>query len=105
MENRLVYVKIFRYSPEDKGKRIDTFEVPHSHAMTVQTMLRYIYGNIDPTMAFRDFRCGRGVCNTCRIKLNGKVIRSCETPVQPGEEVLLEPANARIIKDLVVQFD
>jgi succinate dehydrogenase/fumarate reductase-like Fe-S protein len=105
VKKKLVHAKIFRYSPEEKEKRIDTFKVPHRHAMTVQTMLRYIYENIDPRIAFRDFRCGRGVCNTCRIKMNGKIVRSCETPVVAGQEVLLEPANDRIIKDLVVQFD
>ncbi len=105
MEENLVHAKVFRYSPEDGENRIDSFEVPHARAMTVQTLLRYIYENLDPTLAFRDFRCGRGVCNTCRIKVNGKLIRSCETPVQLGQEVLLEPANDRIIKDLVVEFD
>lgn len=105
MEKRFIHGKISRSSPGDQGKRIDTFEVPHSQAMTVQTMLRYIYENIDSTVAFRDFRCGRGVCNTCRIKVNGKIIRSCETPVQPEQEVLLEPANDLVIKDLVVRFD
>jgi succinate dehydrogenase/fumarate reductase-like Fe-S protein len=105
MEENVIHAKIFRYSPEDKASRVDRFKVPHSPGMTFQTMLRYIYENIDPTLAFRDFRCGKGICNTCSIKVNGKVIRSCEKPVQPGEEVLLEPANDRIIKDLVVQLD
>jgi len=105
MEEELVHVKIFRYSPEDKRERIDAFEVPYTPAMTVQTLLRHVYENLDPTLAFRDFRCGRGICNTCRVKVNGKVIRSCETLVQKGQEILLEPSNDRIIKDLVTRFD
>jgi succinate dehydrogenase/fumarate reductase-like Fe-S protein len=105
MEQRPVRVKISRYSPEDKRQRIDTFEVPHAPGMTVQALLRHLYEDLDPTLAFRDFRCGRGVCNTCLIKVNGKVRRSCETLVPRGQELLLEPPNSRIIKDLVVQFD
>ena len=105
MEEKFVHAKIFRYSPEDKRERIETVEVPYVPGMTIQTLLRYIYENLDPTFAFRDFRCGRGICNTCRVKVNGKVIRSCETPVHKEQEILLEPSNDRIIKDLVIRYD
>ena len=105
MQDDVVYVKISRSSSIDKDKRLDAFEVPHAKAMTVLSMLRYIYENIDPTLAFRDFRCGRGVCNTCRVRVNSKLKRMCETPVQPGQEILLEPAPGRIIKDLVIEFN
>jgi len=103
MEEKRISAKVFRYSPEEKEKRLDRFEVPPSPGMTVQILLRFIYEHIDPTLAFRDFRCGQGICNTCRIKMNGRVIRSCETLVHPGEEILLEPTNEKVIKDLVVQ--
>jgi len=105
MEEQVIHARIFRYSPGDRASRVDTFTVPYSPGMTFQTMLRYIYENTDPTLAFRDYRCGRGVCNTCSIKVNGKVIRSCQTPVRAGKQVLLEPANNRIIRDLVVELD
>lgn len=105
MEEKPVHVKIFRYSPEEKRERVDKFEVPYSPGMTVQTLLRRVYEDFDPTLAFRDFRCGRGICNTCRVKVNGKATKSCETLVHEGQELLLEPSNKRIIKDLVVRFD
>ncbi|MBW1840798.1 MAG: hypothetical protein JRI75_03275 [Deltaproteobacteria bacterium] len=105
MRNDMVYVKVSRSSFIDKEKRIDDFEVPYAKAMTVLSMLRYVHENMDPTLAFRDFRCGRGVCNTCRIRVNSKVKRMCETPIQPGQEILLEPAPGRIIKDLVIEFN
>lgn len=98
-----MHVKILRYSPEGGEKKIDTFRVPHQPGMTVQTLCRYIYENVDSTLAYRDFRCGYGICNTCRIKLNGRAVRACETLINPDEEVLLEPANERIIKDLVAK--
>ena len=105
MEEQVIHARILRYSPGDKVSRVDMFVVPYSPGMTFQTMLRYIYENTDPTLAFRDYRCGRGVCNTCSIKVNGRVIRSCQTPVRAGVKVFLEPANHRIIRDLVVELD
>lgn len=105
MEGKSIHVRILRFSPEERRERVDTFHVPYGPGMTVQTMLRYIYEHKDPTLAFRDYRCGRGVCNACSMKVNGKVARSCQRPVRAGEDVLLEPANDRVIKDLVVQLD
>ena len=105
MGNNSVHVKISRYSPENNDARIEEFEVPYTKGMTVQTMLRYIHENLDPTLAFRDFRCGQGVCNTCRVRVNNKTIRSCETLIHPGEEALFEPAPGKVIRDLVIQFD
>jgi len=104
MEDKLLKVKIVRSSIGDKAQRIDTFEIPYAKSMTVLSMLRYINEHIDPTLAFRDYRCGRGVCNTCRVRVNGKVRRTCETPIKPGEKILLEPAPGPIIKDLVIDF-
>lgn len=105
MGNNSVTVKVSRYSPENNATHIDEFNVPYIKGMTVQTMLRYIYENLDPTLAFRDFRCGRGICNTCRVRSNNKTIRSCETLLPMGQEILIEPAPGKIIRDLVIQFD
>ncbi len=102
---KLVRAKIARYSPEDNKKWVEEFKIPYSEGMTFQTLLRYIYENIDPTLSFRDYRCGRGVCNTCRIKANGKAIKPCGVPVEAGSEVLLEPAGSKVIKDLVISYD
>lgn len=104
MKDQVIRVKVARSSYQDKEKRIDVFEVPHARAMTILSMLRYVCEYMDPTLAFRDYRCGRGICNTCRLKINGKVKRMCETPVRPGEEILLEPAPGPVIKDLVIDF-
>ena len=104
MNDKIVNVKIARSSVADEEKRIDTFEVPHAKAMTILSMLRYVNEHLDPSIAFRDFRCGRGVCNTCLVRVNGKAKRMCETAVQPGVDILIEPAAGVVIKDLVVDF-
>lgn len=105
MDEKVVQARIVRYTPGDKERRIQEFHVPHTPGMTVQVLLRHIYEDLDSGLAFRDYRCGKGICNTCRVKVNGKAIRSCETLVQPGEKVLLEPAGDDVVKDLVVRFD
>jgi succinate dehydrogenase / fumarate reductase iron-sulfur subunit len=104
MNDKIINVKIARSSVADEEKRIDTFAVPHAKAMTILSMLRYVNEHLDPSVAFRDFRCGRGVCNTCLVRVNGKAKRMCETPVQPGVDILIEPTAGVVIKDLVVDF-
>jgi len=104
MKNKSINTRILRYSPVER-KRFDEFEVPYRSGMTVQSLIRNIFEYLDPTLAFRDFRCGKATCGACLIKVNGKVRRACETPIQAGEQVLLEPASNRVIKDLVIQFD
>jgi succinate dehydrogenase/fumarate reductase-like Fe-S protein len=38
----------------------------------------------------------------CLIKLNGKIVKGCETLVAPGAKVTIEPVNAdKIVRDLV----
>jgi succinate dehydrogenase / fumarate reductase iron-sulfur subunit len=100
-----IQARIARYSPDEHKKWIEEFKVPLSTGMTFQTLLRYIYENMDPTLSFRDYRCGRGSCNTCRIKVDGKAIKPCATPVGSAKEVLLEPAGTKVIKDLVISYD
>ena len=105
MNNKTVSVRILRYSPEESESKMAAYEIPYSDGLTIQVLLRYIYEHLDPTLAFRDFRCGRAVCNTCRVKLNGKVVRSCETIISPGQDIYIEPAGKKVVKDLVVDYD
>jgi succinate dehydrogenase/fumarate reductase-like Fe-S protein len=105
MVQKQIIAKIARYSRQEKKKTIDAFEIPFSTGMTIQVLLRYIYENLDHTLAFKDYRCGRGVCNACRVKVNGKVIKSCQTLTEPGQEIFLEPANKKVIRDLVIRYD
>jgi succinate dehydrogenase/fumarate reductase-like Fe-S protein len=104
MEQSIVRAMIWRGSSEGAGNRRDMFFVPYSSSMTVQTLLRYIHDNFDPTLAFRDYRCGNGLCNTCVVKVNGRKRRACETLLRPGEDVRIEPAGGRVIRDLVTEL-
>lgn len=101
-----IKVKVMRYNPKkDKEPRYQLYEVSYNEDMIVLTLLRKIYEELDGTLAFQNYRCGRGICDTCKVKINGKVIKSCETPLPYLEEVILEPANPdKVIKDLIVQM-
>lgn len=82
-----------------------SFEVPAEREMTVLEILNEIYEKFDSSLAFRHYRCGRRICRSCEVKLNGKVVRGCATLLHPGRDYLLEPAHPKVlIKDLVFDF-
>ena len=44
--------------------------------------------------------CNQGICGRCGVRANGKNGLACVTRVW-GEELLLEPKNNKVVKDLV----
>lgn len=69
-------------------------------------LLNIIHRDHDGTLAFRIFKCYKGMCSTCTVKLNGKSVKSCSTPVEMGAEIKIEPAaGGKVVRDLVVDFN
>ncbi|MCZ7554344.1 MAG: hypothetical protein B6D39_08065 [Anaerolineae bacterium UTCFX2] len=103
-----VTAEIFRFDPEvDAEPRMQTYVVPYRYRMSILTLLREIYETQDPTLAFRNQQCGRGICGTChvRVSVNGKLTKGCSVPLEPGSKITLTPASrAKVIRDLVVDF-
>ena len=103
-----VIAEIFRFDPSlDSEPRMQTYTVPYHHRMSIFTLLREIYEFQDPTLAFRNQQCGRGICGTCqfRIGVNGKATKGCTVPLLPGSHVTIKPFNIdKVIRDLVVDF-
>ena len=67
--------------------------------------IRMIYATIDPSLAFRNYFCGRGLCAGCRVTVNGMVKRACHMILEAGSEYVVEPLkNYPVIRDLVVDF-
>ncbi len=103
-----IQAEIFRFDPSsDETPRMQQYIVPYTHRMSIFTLLREIYENQDPTLAFRNQQCGRGLCGTCqfRIGVNGKVVKGCTIPLKPGDQVVIEPfSRKKVIRDLVVNF-
>ncbi|MCD6341294.1 MAG: ferredoxin [Thaumarchaeota archaeon] len=99
-----VRVKVFRFNPEkDEAPYYKTYEVPVEGPMSVLALLRYIYEELDPTLAFcGEHICYKGICATCMALVNGKVERTCMRIVNPGEEIVVEPLKGQpIVRDLM----
>ena len=96
-----VTVHVERFNPElDDAPHWQTFEVPYTQRHSVLTLLHHIYERMDPTLGYRNYTCGRGICDSCRVNLDGKVRKGCATPVAAGSEIRLRPCSKAIIKDL-----
>lgn len=106
MANGVIKAKIFRFNPDvDKESYYQDYEVVVEDKVTVSELLEMIHRDHDGTLAFRPYKCYKGYCSTCVMKLNGKTVRSCATPVDVGSEIQLDPAGSgEVVRDLVVDF-
>jgi len=74
--------------------------------MTVLEILHEIFKAHDGTLAFRAYRCGRRICRSCEVQVNGRIVRGCATLLRRGETYQIEPAHDEsLIRDLVFSFD
>ena len=106
MTKQVIKAKILRFDPDkDKSSYYQNYTVEVDRPVTVHELLNMIRRDIDGSLAFRTYKCYKGMCQTCVVKLNGKTVKSCATQVQPNTEVTIEPpAGGEIIRDLVVDF-
>ena len=97
-----IRVKLFRFNPKvDDAPRYETYEIPYKEKVTILGILRYIYENVDRTLAFRNYECKGGICGECLIRVNGKPVLTCRTPVK-HTSITIEPIDTRkVIRDLV----
>ena len=107
MEKKCIVARIFRFNPlSDRAPRFDEFTLPYDQGVTILGILRYVYENLDRSLAFRNYHCGARVCGSCRVTLNGKETRACEATVKPGDTVVIEPYDhGKVIRDLACLFD
>lgn len=88
------------------------FIVAFRRRLSIFTALREIYELQDPTIAFRNQQCGRGICGTCRVRVDldrlhwtNKSVKSCSIPLEPGDHIIVRPANKlRVVRDIVVDL-
>jgi len=106
MGKNTIKAKVYRYNPdEDTQPYYQDYEVDIDREVTVHELLNIIHRRYDGSLAFRTFKCYKGMCTTCILKLNGKTVRSCATPVPLGSEVTIEPVDTgNVVRDLVVDF-
>ena len=100
-QNAIVRIKRFD-SSVDKEPRYQTYEVPAEGWVQRKVIdtLRYIYENLDPTLAFRE-PCRQRLCGACMVTVNKKSVLACDAMSEA--EMVIEPAaRYKLIKDLVV---
>jgi len=103
-----VNVKILRYDPEkDQKPHWQTYDLEVEHDLTILDLLNEIHWNIDGTLSYRR-SCRSAICGSCAMKVNGRNVLACETPMHQfkGNKLKIEPLPGfKIIKDLVVDLD
>ncbi len=106
MAANAIKAKIYRFDPDnDKQAYYQDYEVPIDRSVTIHELLSIIRRDMDSTLAFRLYKCYKGMCQTCLVKLNGKPVKSCATQVAPNSEITLEPVGGgTVVRDLVVDF-
>jgi len=104
---KIIRVSILRENPATGETPLrQLYEVEADGEMTILEILHKIYQQLDPAVAYRRYRCGRRICRSCEVKLDGKIVRGCATLLRPGKTYLLEPAHpSSLIRDLVFEFD
>ncbi len=106
MAKNTIKATIRRFDPDkDKEPYFKDYEVETDRTVTVHELLTKIHRDYDGTLAYRTFKCYKGMCTTCIVKLNGKTVRSCATRVEPNSEITIEPAaGGKLVRDLIVDF-
>ncbi len=103
----VITVSILREDPPGgQSPHREIFEVMSDREMTVLEALQEIHQRWDPSLAYRRYRCGRRLCGSCEVKLDGRIVRACATLLLPGRSYVIDPARAgSVIRDLVCDFD
>lgn len=99
-------LRVFRFKRGDEAPHYETFDdVPVQSRTSVLDALRWIQRVKDPTLSLRH-SCYHASCGTCGIRVNGKEVLGCATPLASIEgEVTIEPlANLQVLTDLVVDM-
>ena len=94
-------ITISRFNPEtDDHPVLKEYRVPHQDQDSVLGALLHIYEEIDSTLLF-NYGCRYRVCGKCAIKINGRPMLACETPLEDG--MVLEPLDhLPVLRDLAV---
>ena len=120
-------LKVYRYDPETKQSRYDSFKLKLRPGMTVLAALFSVQDRFDDSLSFR-YSCRGAVCGSCAMLINKVPRLACRTQLkamldrdsmelkpfagsdegetwEQGEEVLVEPLpSLPVLKDLVVDM-
>lgn len=94
---RNIKVKIKRSGSTDEY----IVPVDQDDIVSVMNALEYIYENADSTLAFfHHAACKQAACGRCLVKVDGRVALACKTVIH-NDEIMLEPWNDRVVRDLL----
>ncbi len=102
-----IHVKILRYQPgKDDKPGWQDFAISVEDEATILDVLNEIHWRHDGTLAYRR-SCRSSICGSCAMKVNGRNVLACETPIHRfGSKLKIEPLSGfEIIKDLVVDLE
>ncbi len=107
MNPNLLTLNIRRFQKEKEPPAwIETFEVETRRKMNLLEALFRIQDEQDETLSFR-YSCRGAVCGSCAMRVNGKDVLACRTPVETllGKAVQIEPLPFfPVIRDLIVDM-
>ena len=108
MKSHSLTLKIKRFQAEREPQCwIETFSLESRKGMNLLEALLQVQDDQDGTLAFR-YSCRGAVCGSCAMKVNGRNVLACETPLHAfkGNKLKIEPLPGfKILKDLVVDLD
>ncbi len=108
MKTKNITVKILRYHPDrDQKPHWQTYKLDLPSESTILDVLNEIHWNHDGTLAYRR-SCRSAICGSCAMKVNGRNVLACETPMHHfrGRTLKIEPLPGfPVIKDLVVDME
>lgn len=103
-DRRTARFRVHRRKAGDAAARYDLFEVPVGPDSTVLEGLVAIRTKQDPTLTLRH-SCFHASCGTCAMRVDGRDVLACVTPVGNVDQVTVEPlANLPLVSDLVVEM-
>lgn len=96
-----ITLRVERFDPQrDKEPSLIEYQVPVYVQTTVLQSLKYIYENLDPSLAFRN-GCRYDRCGLCAVTVNNKPKMACFTEVSEG--MTIAPLRKLpLIRDLVI---
>lgn len=102
-EYKEIKVKILRSAPssgEDSYWRIYVLPLQTDETVSVLSLLRSIFENLDHSLAFTG-PCEKGLCGMCTVVVNGETRLACNTFV--NRDITIEPVKGKkILRDLIV---
>ena len=101
--NPYLEIRVRRHHPASKKSPAESvYRIDYYEGMTLHRALEEIYRKLDPTLAFRPYRCNKGICMSCLVSVDGKRQQSCTMFLKPGDSLLVEAEKRHLrIRDLV----